>query len=128
MGKDCPLGSIGDTLSPYRLRLPNAVRVELDGGGCITRCADDMPPCFGDQFGIARYVCDVWRVGAEVDVESQLERGKIREAIERLMDEKEGKEVRERTRDLKEMADKCVVEGGSSHMALQNLLDFVMSL
>lgn len=60
-------------------------------------------PCFGDQFGTARYVCKVWRAGAEMEVESQLERGKIRAAIERLMDEKDGKEVRERTRDLKEM-------------------------
>ncbi|KAL6592951.1 hypothetical protein ACP70R_049247 [Stipagrostis hirtigluma subsp. patula] len=84
-------------------------------------------PCFGDQMGTARYVCDVWRVGVEVEVGAQLERGKIQAAVEKLMDGEEGKEVRERMKDLKQMADKCVKECGSSHVAFASLVELILS-
>ncbi|KAL6875774.1 hypothetical protein ACP4OV_013287 [Aristida adscensionis] len=40
-------------------------------------------PFFEDQFRNARFVCHVWRVGVEVEVETQLEREKIKFAIEK---------------------------------------------
>jgi UDP-glucosyltransferase BX9 len=42
-------------------------------------------PFLGDQYGNARFVCDVWRVGVEVEMQIQVERGKIQAAIEKLM-------------------------------------------
>ncbi|KAL6592953.1 hypothetical protein ACP70R_049249 [Stipagrostis hirtigluma subsp. patula] len=84
-------------------------------------------PFFGDQFGNARFVCDVWRVGVEFKVESQIERGQIKVAIEKLMGDKEGKEVRGRMKDLKSMAKKGIKEGGLSHAALVNLVDLILS-
>ncbi|KAL6659736.1 hypothetical protein ACP70R_002565 [Stipagrostis hirtigluma subsp. patula] len=84
-------------------------------------------PFFGDQFGNARFVCDVWRVGVEVKVETQLQRGQIKVAIEKLMGDKEWKEVRGRIKDLKSMAEKGIKEGGLSHAALVNLVDLILS-
>ncbi|TVU25599.1 hypothetical protein EJB05_28101, partial [Eragrostis curvula] len=81
----------------------------------------------GDQFGNARYVCDVWRVGIEVKVESQIERGKIKAAIEILMDSEEGKEIRERAKNLKKTVEESIKEEGSSHSAFVNLVDTIMT-
>ncbi|XP_037462848.1 DIMBOA UDP-glucosyltransferase BX8-like [Triticum dicoccoides] len=82
-------------------------------------------PCFGDQFGTARYACAVWKVGVEV---GRLERGGVRAAIDRLMGPGiEGEEIRERARDLKGKVGRCVGEGGSSHMALLGLLERIAS-
>ncbi|CAN6234296.1 unnamed protein product [Urochloa humidicola] len=85
-------------------------------------------PFLGDQYGNAMFVCHVWRVGVEVEVENQLERGKIQDAIEKLMANKEGKEIRERVTNLKETAEKSIKESGPSHTALLNLADLIFSL
>jgi len=74
-------------------------------------------PFLGDQYGNARFVCDVWRVGVEVEVENQVERGKIQAAIEKLMGDNEGKVVRERMKNLKELAEEDIKETGPSHSA-----------
>ena len=85
-------------------------------------------PLVGDQLGTARYVCNAWRVGMEVEVETQLEWGKLQLAIDKLMaDNDEGKEVRERMKYLTNMADKGVSEGGSSHTSFVNLVEFILS-
>ncbi|TVU25594.1 hypothetical protein EJB05_28096, partial [Eragrostis curvula] len=75
-------------------------------------------PFLGDQFGNARYVCDIWRVGIAVKVATRLERGKIKAAIEKLMNSEEGKEVRDRMKNLKKTVDEGIKEGGSSHSAI----------
>ncbi|VAI92693.1 unnamed protein product [Triticum turgidum subsp. durum] len=80
-------------------------------------------PLSGDQMGTARYVCDVWKVGVRVEVENQLKREQVQTAITRLMDGKEGEEVRERMRDLRHVVVKCTSEGGTSDVALQRLVD-----
>ncbi|KAM0906058.1 hypothetical protein ACQ4PT_017018 [Festuca glaucescens] len=51
-------------------------------------------PYFGDQMGNARYVEHVWRAGFVLDCE--LERGKVKEAVRRLMTSNEGDEMRKR--------------------------------
>ncbi|TVU02219.1 hypothetical protein EJB05_52290, partial [Eragrostis curvula] len=84
-------------------------------------------PFFGDQFGNARYVCDVWRVGIQVKVEAQLERGEIKASIEKLIYSEEGKEVRERMKKLSKKVDGGIKDGGSSHSAVGNLVDTIMS-
>ena len=52
-------------------------------------------PLHGDQYGNARYVSDVWKVGVEVEAAAggqQLERGKIKAAMEKMVHEKEIRE------------------------------------
>ncbi|OEL17324.1 hypothetical protein BAE44_0021657 [Dichanthelium oligosanthes] len=80
-------------------------------------------PFLGDQYGNTMFVCKVWRVGVEVEVENQLERGKIQNAIEKLMGNKQGREVK----NLKEVAEKGIRESGSSHTAFSKLVDLIMS-
>ncbi|KAG1337801.1 UDP-glycosyltransferase 76F1 [Cocos nucifera] len=83
-------------------------------------------PYFSDQMGNARYVSEVWKVG--IQLENGLERGEIKSAIKRLMTEKEGDEMKRRARDLKEKAAQCVRKEGSSQVALDRLVDYVLSL
>ncbi|CAN6285448.1 unnamed protein product [Urochloa humidicola] len=85
-------------------------------------------PFLGDQYGNAMFVCHVWRVGVEVQLENQLDRGKIQGAIEKLMGNKEGKEIRERITNLKETAQKSIQESGSSNTAFLNLAHLIFSL
>ncbi|GLT37727.1 hypothetical protein SLA2020_120290 [Shorea laevis] len=65
-------------------------------------------PFFGDQMLNSGYICNVWKVGLE------LEKGKIAEGIRRLMKDKEGMEIRKRAMDLKEKTEACLREGGST--------------
>ncbi|KAL0402850.1 UNVERIFIED_CONTAM: UDP-glycosyltransferase 76F1 [Sesamum radiatum] len=80
-------------------------------------------PCFTDQLVNARYVSHVWKVG--VQLENGLSRDKIEMAIKRVMEEKEGEEVRERVVHLQEKANLCVQPGGSSYESLKNLVNYV---
>ncbi|TVU25600.1 hypothetical protein EJB05_28102, partial [Eragrostis curvula] len=84
-------------------------------------------PFLGDQFGSARYVCHVWKVAIEVKVETQLERGEIKAAIEKVMDSEDGKEVTKRMKNLKKTVDDGIKEGGSSHSAIVNLVNTIHS-
>ncbi|XP_058109366.1 UDP-glycosyltransferase 76B1-like [Magnolia sinica] len=82
-------------------------------------------PCFMDQAGNARLVSHVWRVG--MTLENGLERCEIDWAIRRLMVGNEGKEMRERIKDLKENVDRSIRKGGSSHQSLDALIDLISS-
>ncbi|XP_062172798.1 UDP-glycosyltransferase 76E2-like [Alnus glutinosa] len=82
-------------------------------------------PCFGDQRMNARYVSHVWNVGLEL--ESELERGKIERAIRRLMVDEEGKEMQKRGKNLKERVELCTRKGGSSNSSLNKLIEMIMS-
>ncbi|KAL5744500.1 hypothetical protein ACOSQ2_027616 [Xanthoceras sorbifolium] len=82
-------------------------------------------PCFGDQKVNARYVSDVWRVG--LHLERRLERVEIEKVIRRLMVEIEGQEMRERIMHLKEKVELCLRQGGSSHQALESLINYILS-
>ncbi|GLU11515.1 hypothetical protein SLE2022_282540 [Rubroshorea leprosula] len=65
-------------------------------------------PFFGDQMLNSGYICNMWKVGLE------LEKGKIAEGIRRLMKDEEGMEIRKRAMDLKEKTEACLREGGST--------------
>ncbi|KAF9589261.1 hypothetical protein IFM89_022179 [Coptis chinensis] len=85
-------------------------------------------PCFGDQKVNARFVSKVWRVGLQL--ENGLEREEIERSLRRLMmqeNNKEREELMVRAKDLKEMAELCQREGGSSFQSLQNLIDYIFS-
>lgn len=82
-------------------------------------------PYSGDQRVNARYVSQVWGVGLQL--ESGLERGEIERTIRRLMVEEEGQEIRRRSIELKEKADLCLKQGGSSHQSLESLISYLSS-
>jgi UDP:flavonoid glycosyltransferase YjiC (YdhE family) len=83
-------------------------------------------PHIGDQLLNGRYVVDWWKIG--ILLEGVLERGKIEREITVLMEEKVGMNIRERARKLKEKAQMCLESDGSSHQAVDKLLDHILSL
>ncbi|EXB30467.1 UDP-glycosyltransferase 76E2 [Morus notabilis] len=80
-------------------------------------------PWFSDQRVNARYVSHVWRVGLELE---ELEREEIERVVRRLMLDDEGKEMRERAKELKEKIEVSTREGGSSCNYLDELINFIM--
>ncbi|KAH7526434.1 hypothetical protein ACOSP7_024976 [Xanthoceras sorbifolium] len=82
-------------------------------------------PCFGDQRVNARYVSHVWRIGLQL--ENELERGEIEKAVRRLMVDKEGEQMRQRIKNLKEKVELCIREGGSTYNSLNNTLELIKS-
>jgi hypothetical protein len=69
-------------------------------------------PFFGDQRLNIKYVCRLWKV--ELELDNEFERGKIHEAVRKLMGDKDGEKVRQRAVKFKEKAKLCLVEDGSS--------------
>ena len=82
-------------------------------------------PFFGDQMVNSRYVNDVWRIG--VQLEKGLERGKIENAIRKLMVDEEGEEIRVRVTSFKKKIDFCLEQGGSSYQSLESLINYISS-
>ncbi|XP_028792738.1 UDP-glycosyltransferase 76B1 [Neltuma alba] len=82
-------------------------------------------PCFADQKVNAKYVSDVWKVG--IQLPNELQRGEVEQAIQRIMVEDEGKAIRERALQLKEKADLCLQQGGSSRRSLDRLITHIFS-
>ncbi|CAH8280246.1 unnamed protein product [Arabidopsis lyrata] len=80
-------------------------------------------PFTGDQKVNARYLERVWRIG--VQLEGELDKGTVERALERLLVDEEGAEMRKRAIDLKEKLEASVRIGGSSCSSLD---DFVNSL
>ena len=83
-------------------------------------------PQFADQMMNTRYVEKAWGVGFEI--EGELERGKIEKAIRKLMEEREGAEMRERAVELKKKVADCLKPGGSSQIAIDKLVEHILSL
>lgn len=82
-------------------------------------------PCLGDQMANARYVSDVWGIGLLLG--DKLERVEIEKGIRKFMTERENGGISTRAKDLKEKADCCIKEGGSTFQSLQNLVDFILN-
>ncbi|WOG87434.1 hypothetical protein DCAR_0206659 [Daucus carota subsp. sativus] len=82
-------------------------------------------PCFSDQKVNSRYLSHVWKVGLELD--HKLERGVIKESMQRLMAGKEGEEIRVRANDMQHKMKMSVSEGGLSYASLSDLVDFILS-
>ncbi|KAF8010807.1 hypothetical protein BT93_J1455 [Corymbia citriodora subsp. variegata] len=83
-------------------------------------------PCFMDQNVKARYLCHVWRVGLEL--EGDLDQKEIEQAVRRLMVEEEGKEMRLRAVAFKDQIELSIRKGGSSHAAIEELVNLIISL
>ncbi|XP_010516155.1 PREDICTED: UDP-glycosyltransferase 76F1-like [Camelina sativa] len=82
-------------------------------------------PCFSDQHVNARYIVDVWRVGLVLE-RSMMERKEIEKVIRSVMMEN-GDGMKERCLELKEKANVCLSEEGSSSKYLDKLVSHVMS-
>jgi hypothetical protein len=74
----------------------------------------------------ARYVEAAWEVGFEL--EGELERNKIEEAIRNLMKGRQGEVARERARELKKKVMSCLESDGSSVLAVDKLIEHISSL
>lgn len=83
-------------------------------------------PCFGDQKVNAKYVSDVWKVG--VLLQNKPGRGEIEKTISKLMLGDEANEIRGNILKLKEKANVCLSEGGSSYCFLDRLVSEILSL
>ncbi|OAY79452.1 DIMBOA UDP-glucosyltransferase BX8 [Ananas comosus] len=84
-------------------------------------------PRFGDQMGNARYATRVWGIAAEVEG-GRWERGRIAAVIKAVMEGREGREIRERARELKQKLAVSVSREGSSHAGAERLVDYLKSL
>ncbi|KAK3124857.1 hypothetical protein QOZ80_7BG0594830 [Eleusine coracana subsp. coracana] len=83
-------------------------------------------PCFADQTVSARYVTNRWGVG--LDVGKVIQRENIANAISNLMAGEDVEARRERARHLKMEANRCAAEGGSASLAVDNLVEYLLSL
>ncbi|GAV78332.1 UDPGT domain-containing protein, partial [Cephalotus follicularis] len=84
-------------------------------------------PSFGDQRVNARLLSNVWKVGMVFE-NDELEKVEIERAIRRLILGKEGEEMRQRARDMKEEIQHCIKKGGSSYNSFNALAEFIMSI
>ncbi|KAE8675075.1 hypothetical protein F3Y22_tig00111701pilonHSYRG00079 [Hibiscus syriacus] len=83
-------------------------------------------PCFGDQFLNMKYICYAWKIG--IQVESELERGKIQGAIKTLMADIQGEEIRNKAMELKRKTILSLTEGGSSLSSLEEFTKQMLSI
>ncbi|KAL6897253.1 hypothetical protein ACP4OV_006949 [Aristida adscensionis] len=83
-------------------------------------------PQFADQMMNARYIEQIWGVGFEL--EGELERGKVENAIRKLMNRMEGAQMRERAKELKNKVAECLETDGSSQVAIDKLVSYILSL
>lgn len=84
-------------------------------------------PRVGDQRIIAGFVSQVWRVGLELecDGDGRLVRERISRAIERVMVGEEGREIKKRALEMKELVELALSDGGCSSQFLGKLVDFI---
>jgi len=80
-------------------------------------------PFHGDQFMNKSYVCDVWKVGLELDkdVNGLMPKGEIRIKVEQLLGDQD---IKERSLKLKEFTLDNIVENGHSSKNLKNFINW----
>ncbi|KAF8395299.1 hypothetical protein HHK36_019242 [Tetracentron sinense] len=98
-------------------------------------------PLYAEQFYNEKLAVQILRVGVRVGIEASVRWGEeekvgvlvkrkdVKKAVDRLMDEgEEGEERRKRARELGEMANRAIEEGGSSHLNITLLIQDIMRL
>eukprot|EP01018_Ginkgo_biloba_P036064 Gb_05347 [translate_table: standard] len=75
-------------------------------------------PYIGDQFLDRSYIVEVWKVGVALNANKNglIQKDEIAAAMQRLMSEEQGKEIKKRVTNLKESCRTAVKEGGSSYI------------
>ncbi|GAB2267455.1 hypothetical protein Dimus_002438 [Dionaea muscipula] len=81
-------------------------------------------PFFGDHFLNTRFTEAVWQIGTGVEGNVFSKRG-ILEALNKVMNSKEGKQMRENIMGLKQVAEAAVQPHGSSTMNLASLIQII---
>ncbi|CAN6203491.1 unnamed protein product [Urochloa humidicola] len=79
-----------------------------------------VQPCFGDQMVNARYVTHEWGVGMELG--EVVERGRVAEAVKKMIVGGDGDRMRERARRLQMQA------SDATSSAMDGLVEYIMSL
>ncbi|OVA00784.1 UDP-glucuronosyl/UDP-glucosyltransferase [Macleaya cordata] len=81
-------------------------------------------PYFADQFLNQSYICDVWKVGLQLNKDDSgiISNGEIKNKIKALLVDET---IRERALELKERTKKSVNEGGSSKKNLNHFIESV---
>eukprot|EP01018_Ginkgo_biloba_P036066 Gb_27271 [translate_table: standard] len=84
-------------------------------------------PYFADQFLNRAYVVEAWNTGLALNANKDgiIEKGEIKEAVQRLVMEEEWAEMKKRVMKLKESARDAITEGGSSSI---NFLAFANAM
>ncbi|KAK4271309.1 hypothetical protein QN277_020020 [Acacia crassicarpa] len=99
-------------------------------------------PLTAEQFYNEKVVVELLEIGVSVGVESnvhfgeenkygvQMKRGKVKEAIEKVMGEEdeESERIRERARNYGEQANRAMEKGGSSYLNLSQLIEDITQL
>jgi len=82
-------------------------------------------PFATDQFMNKSYICDVWKVGFELDKDENglVLKEEIKKKVEQLL---EDQDIKERSLKLKELTLENIVEDGQSSKNLQNFIDWAM--
>ncbi|PWA51047.1 UDP-glucuronosyl/UDP-glucosyltransferase [Artemisia annua] len=81
-------------------------------------------PCSYDQPINARYVTDVWKIGVMLD--NGMDREEIARSIKRVIVDKEGNEMIQRSKSLQKKVSLSLQEGGSAHQSLESLVDYII--
>nr|AIU39033.1 UDP glucose-flavonoid 3-O-glucosyltransferase 1 [Narcissus tazetta subsp. chinensis] len=82
-------------------------------------------PFLGDQMMNARAISHVWKVGARFEG-GAMKKDEVVRVLGRVVEEEEGRMMRERMRGLKEIAVRAVRAGGSSVQNLESLVEMVV--
>ncbi|XVE61626.1 hypothetical protein DITRI_Ditri06bG0055600 [Diplodiscus trichospermus] len=96
-------------------------------------------PLFAEQFFNEKLVVDVLGIGESVGIEAAvtwgleekfgllMRREQVKQAIDKIMDKSnKGEERRKRAKELGEIANKAIEEGGSSYQKMEMLIEFVL--
>nr|QSG30407.1 UDP-glucosyltransferase [Glycyrrhiza glabra] len=92
-------------------------------------------PMYGEQFYNANFLTDIVKIGVGVGVQTWIGMGGgepvkkevIEKAVRRIMVGQEAEEMRNRAKDLSQMAKRAVEEGGSSHNDFNSLIEDLRS-
>lgn len=78
-------------------------------------------PFFAEQQTNCRYACTKWEIG--VEIEGDVNRGKVEKMVRLMMEGEEGKEMRKKALEWKEKAQLAAKPGGSSYNNLEKLIN-----
>jgi ribosomal protein S7 len=78
-------------------------------------------PFFADQTTNYRYICNEWEFGMEID--TNVKRDEVEKLINELMVGEKGKKMRQKSIELKKMAEENTSPGGFSYMNFDKVIN-----
>lgn len=135
-----PKGYIENT-KDYGLIIPWAPQIQVlahpSVGAFLTHCGWNSTleslsmgipmitlPAFSDQPTNCTYVCDFWKVGMAIkrQGDGKVMSEDVTQVVRKVMHEEEGKEMRKRAGELRELARQAVLNRGSSNIDIENFI------